>query len=70
MLRDEGETYARKLNEAGGEVMAVRYNGLIHDWGQVLNHRVLEPLRAPLVFLVGEVCSAMAALATRERRVP
>ncbi|HET9396158.1 MAG TPA: alpha/beta hydrolase, partial [Nitrospiraceae bacterium] len=33
ILRDEGEAYARKLNQAGVEVIAVRYNGLIHDWG-------------------------------------
>ena len=31
VLRDEGEAYARKLNRAGVEAMAVRYNGLIHD---------------------------------------
>ena len=33
VLRDEGEAYARKLAEAGVEVTAVRYNGLIHDYG-------------------------------------
>lgn len=33
VLRDEGEAYARKLDEAGVEVTAVRYNGLIHDYG-------------------------------------
>lgn len=31
-LRDEGEAYARKLEEAGNKVAAVRYNGTIHDF--------------------------------------
>lgn len=33
VLRDEAEEYARKLDVAGVEVIAVRYSGLIHDWG-------------------------------------
>lgn len=33
ILRDEGEAYGRKLDEAGVEVATVRYNGAIHDFG-------------------------------------
>ncbi|MHA3789707.1 alpha/beta hydrolase [Flavobacterium hauense] len=33
ILRDEGETFGRHLDEAGIEVATVRYNGTIHDFG-------------------------------------
>ena len=33
VLRDEGEAFARKLDQAGVDVIATRYNGLIHDYG-------------------------------------
>jgi acetyl esterase/lipase len=40
VLRDEGEAYARKLNEAGVAVTLTRYSGLIHDYG------LLNPIAA------------------------
>ncbi|WMJ70878.1 alpha/beta hydrolase [Stenotrophomonas sp. 24(2023)] len=33
VLRDEGEAFGRKLDEAGVAVTVTRYNGLIHDYG-------------------------------------
>ena len=32
VLRDEGEEYARKLNQAGVKVINARINGTIHDF--------------------------------------
>ena len=33
VLRDEGEAYGRKLDEAGVPTSLIRYDGLIHDYG-------------------------------------
>ena len=33
VLRDEGEAYGRKLDEAGVPETTARYNGMIHDFG-------------------------------------
>ncbi|MEN0052876.1 MAG: alpha/beta hydrolase [Mucilaginibacter sp.] len=33
ILRDQGEAYGRKLDEAGVQVTTIRYNGVIHDFG-------------------------------------
>lgn len=42
VLRDEGEAFGRKLDEAGVKVTTVRYNGMIHDFG-LLNGLAYEP---------------------------
>jgi len=33
VLREEGEAFGRKLDEAGVKVTCIRYNGVIHDFG-------------------------------------
>lgn len=42
VLRDEGEAYGRKLDEAGVETATVRFGGMIHDFG-LLNGLANEP---------------------------
>ena len=42
ILRDEGEAYGRKLDDAGVKVTTVRYDGMIHDFG-LLNGLAEEP---------------------------
>lgn len=46
VLRDEGEAYAKKLDEAGAKVMNVRINGTCHDFMvlNALSHT--EPVKA------------------------
>lgn len=35
ILRDQGEAFGRKLNEAGVDVTTIRFNNTIHDWGML-----------------------------------
>jgi acetyl esterase/lipase len=48
VLRDEGEEYARKLDVAGVDVTAVRYSGMIHDWGLLNPIAQVPAVRASL----------------------
>lgn len=48
VLRDEGEAYARKLDAAGVNVVATRYNGMIHDFGLLNGLADLPATRAAL----------------------
>ena len=57
VLRDEGEAYARKMNEAGVPVSLVRYQGMIHDYG------LLNPLAN-----VPEVQSALLSAAAELKK--
>ncbi|MBI4780850.1 MAG: alpha/beta hydrolase [Oscillatoriophycideae cyanobacterium NC_groundwater_1537_Pr4_S-0.65um_50_18] len=49
VLRDEGEAYGRKLDEAGVDVTTVRYNGMIHDFGLLNGLADLPETRALFV---------------------
>jgi acetyl esterase/lipase len=46
VLRDEGEAYGRKLDEAGVAVTNIRYNGTIHDFGLLNGLALAPPTRA------------------------
>jgi acetyl esterase len=48
VLRDEGEAYARKLDEAGVDVTNVRYNGAIHDFALLNALREVPSTRTAL----------------------
>ncbi|MCR8560348.1 alpha/beta hydrolase [Mucilaginibacter sp. BJC16-A38] len=48
VLRDEGEAYARKLDEAGVRVVSVCYNGMIHDFGLLNGLATVPATRAAL----------------------
>ena len=47
-LRDDGEEYARKMKDAGVEVTAIRYNGMIHDFVALNALRSLPEVKAAL----------------------
>jgi len=55
ILRDEGEAYGRKLDEAGVPVTIVRYNGMIHDFGLLNALSELPPVRSLFVQAAAEL---------------
>jgi acetyl esterase len=55
VLRDEGEAYGRKLDEAGVKVTTVRYNGVIHDFGLLNGLAELPPTRSLFVQAAAEL---------------
>jgi acetyl esterase/lipase len=60
VLRDEGEAYARKLDEAGVKVTAVRYNGMIHDWGLLNPLATVPGTQAAMLQAATELKKALA----------
>lgn len=55
ILRDEGEAYGRKLDEAGVTVTTVRYNGMIHDFGLLNGLAELPAVRSLFVQAAAEL---------------
>ncbi|WP_214654231.1 alpha/beta hydrolase [Aquisphaera insulae] len=55
VLRDEGEAFARKLDAAGVDVIAVRYSGVIHDWGLLNPISQVPATRASLLQVAEEL---------------
>lgn len=59
VLRDEGEAYAHKMNEAGVAVTLVRYQGMIHDYG-LLNPLIHIPeIQSALYYAGAELKKAL-----------
>jgi acetyl esterase/lipase len=55
ILRDDGEAYGRKLDEAGVKVTTVRYNGMIHDFGMLNGLAELPTTRSLIVHAAAEL---------------
>ncbi|WP_343304314.1 alpha/beta hydrolase [Chitinophaga niabensis] len=55
ILRDEGEAYGRKLDEAGVTVTTIRYNGVIHDWGMLNGMAEIPGTRSLILHAAAEL---------------
>lgn len=60
ILRDEGEAYGRKLDEAGVKVTSIRYNGMIHDFGLLNALAELPATRSLFVHAAAELKKYLA----------
>ena len=55
--RDDGETYARKLTEAGNNAVSVRFNGTIHDF--LMLHPLSRDIDTKLAYqLIADVATS------------
>lgn len=59
VLRDEGEAYARKLNDAGVSVAAVRFNGTVHDFMMLNELADTAPTQAAITLAIAALQRAL-----------
>lgn len=55
ILRDGGEAYGRKLDEAGVRTTVARFNGVIHDFGLLNQLAYIHPTRSLFAFCAAEL---------------
>lgn len=59
VLRDEGEAYARKMDEAGVDVTLVRIQGMIHDYGLLNPLATVPAVQSALRYAATELKKAL-----------
>jgi len=59
VLRDEGEAYARKMDEAGVPVTLIRCMGLIHDYGLLNPIAEIPEIQSVLRYVANEIRFAL-----------
>ena len=62
VLRDEGEAYARKLNEAGVDAVSIRINGTIHDFLMLNALAETSPSKIALILAVATLQNIFAVM--------
>ncbi|HEY4020969.1 MAG TPA: alpha/beta hydrolase [Pseudonocardiaceae bacterium] len=60
VLRDEGEAYAAKLKEAGVDVTAIRYPGIVHDFVMVNSMHETKAAQGAIATAIDTLTTALA----------